>query len=219
MLAWRFWRQRRDAAAAAPDRTYPESDGVRAFRRRVADSRGPLIMRSAKAVFHLLGLALLVPATLQAQQHVSPYAGHQDREIKALSAEDVEALLNGEGMGMALPAELSGYPGPRHVLELAAQLELSTEQTEATQRIYDSMKQQAVELGKRIVELERQLDQAFAGRTIDHDQLGQLTGEIARLNGQLRAVHLGAHLELAGILSDSQRDAYAKLRGYDHPHQ
>lgn len=175
-------------------------------------------MRSVMTALRLLGLALLVPATLQAQHHVSPYAGHQDREIKALSAEDVEALLSGEGMGMALPAELSGYPGPRHVLELAAQLELSTEQAAATQRIYDSMKQQAVELGERIVESERRLDRAFAGRTIDRDQLDQLTGEIARLNGQLRAVHLGAHLELANVLSTSQRGTYARLRGYSEQH-
>ncbi len=119
---------------------------------------------------------------------------------------------------MALPAELSGYPGPRHVLELAAQLELSTEQAAATQRIYDAMKQQAVELGERIVELERRLDRAFAGRTIDRDQLDQLTGEIARLNGRLRAVHLGAHLELAGVLSDAQRESYARLRGYAAEH-
>ncbi len=104
------------------------------------------------------------------------------------------------------------------MLELAAQLELTDDQAAATQRIYDTMKQQAVELGKRIVELERRLDRAFAGRTIDRDQLDQLTGEIARLNGRLRAVHLGAHLELAGILSDSQRDRYAELRGYTGPH-
>ncbi len=175
-------------------------------------------MRTAVNAFQLVALGLLLPAALQAQHDVSPYAGHQNREIKALSAEEVAALLNGEGMGMALPAELSGYPGPRHVLELAAQLELSAEQTAATQRIFDTMKQRAVELGKQIVELERRLDRAFADRTIDRARLDQLTGEIARAQGRLRAVHLGAHLELAEVLSDAQRESYARLRGYTAAH-
>jgi len=40
----------------------------------------------------------------------TPYAGQQARSIKALSADDVAALLKGEGMGMAKAAELNGYP-------------------------------------------------------------------------------------------------------------
>ncbi len=175
-------------------------------------------MRSTVNVIQLVALGLLLPGTLQAQHDASPYAGHQNREIKALSAEEVAALLNGEGMGMALPAELHGYPGPRHVLELAAQLELSAEQTAATQRIFDTMKQQAVELGKQIVELEHRLDRAFADATVNRAQLDQLTGEIARAQGRLRAVHLGAHLELASVLSDAQRESYARLRGYAADH-
>ena len=50
---------------------------------------------------------------------LSPYAGQQTRAIKALSPEDLAGLLNGEGRGMAKAAELNGYPGPVHVLELA----------------------------------------------------------------------------------------------------
>lgn len=166
----------------------------------------------------LLAVGLLWPAILNAQHERSQYVGHQNREIKALAPEDVAALLSGDGMGLALPAELNGFPGPRHVLELAAQLELSAEQKAATQRIHDSMKQQAVELGTQIVELERRLDRAFADRTIDDKQLQTLTGEIARAQGRLRAVHLGAHLELAAILSVAQRDSYTRLRGYSEQH-
>ena len=49
----------------------------------------------------------------------APYAGQQARAIKSLSDEDIAALLKGEGMGMAAAAELNGYPGPAHVLQLA----------------------------------------------------------------------------------------------------
>jgi hypothetical protein len=40
------------------------------------------------------------------------YAGQQARTTKALSDEDIAALSNGEGKGMAKAAELNGYPGP-----------------------------------------------------------------------------------------------------------
>jgi hypothetical protein len=62
----------------------------------------------------------------------APYAGQQGRSIKALSDDDIVALRKGEGMGMAKAAELNGYPGPAHVLQLASQLGL----TEAQRRDY-----------------------------------------------------------------------------------
>lgn len=37
------------------------------------------------------------------------YAGQEQREIKSLSAEDVQSLLTGKGMGLAKAAELNGY--------------------------------------------------------------------------------------------------------------
>ncbi len=162
----------------------------------------------------MLSLVLLSPSIARAQHAHSPYAGHQTREIKALSAEEVEGYLNGEGMGMALPAELNGYPGPRHALQLAEELELSEEQAAAIGRIYDSMHSQAVELGAQVVQLERRLDQQFAKRSITPLTLDSLTAEIAQLQGRLRAVHLRAHLELTGVLSEAQREEYNQLRGY-----
>jgi hypothetical protein len=167
-----------------------------------------------KAVSLLFSLALLCPAIASAQHTHSPYAGHQARAIKALSAEEVEGYLNGEGLGMALPAELNGYPGPRHVLQLAENLELSEGQGAAVHRIFDSMKSRAVELGARIVELERRLDEEFAARSITPAALDSLTEEIAQLQGRLRAVHLRAHLELAGVLTEAQLEEYDRLRGY-----
>jgi hypothetical protein len=58
----------------------------------------------------------------------SPYAGMQTRTIKALSEQQIADLKAGRGMGLVLPAELNGYPGPAHVLELSDQLGLSAEQ-------------------------------------------------------------------------------------------
>jgi len=46
----------------------------------------------------------------------TPYAGMQMRSIKALSDQQIADLAAGRGMGLALAAELNGYPGPSHVL-------------------------------------------------------------------------------------------------------
>jgi hypothetical protein len=61
----------------------------------------------------------LLAGALLADSRANPYADQQTRSIKSLSEEDIAALLNGEGMGMAKAAELNGYPGPKHVLTLA----------------------------------------------------------------------------------------------------
>ncbi len=167
-----------------------------------------------KTALVCLGIALVCPAGLLAQHTHSPYAGDRTREIKALSAQELEAYLKGEGMGMALPAELNSYPGPRHVLELAEELGLSVEQEEATRRIYASMESQAIELGAQIVDLERRLDHQFAMRTITPAALDSLTSEIAELRGRLRAVHLRAHIQVAEVVSEAQREKYDWRRGY-----
>ncbi|MFW6084324.1 MAG: Spy/CpxP family protein refolding chaperone, partial [Gemmatimonadota bacterium] len=145
----------------------------------------------------------------------SPYAAYGDREIMALSPEEIDGLRAGEGMGMAVPAELHGYPGPRHVLELASELELTRSQVEATKTVFDSMATRARALGREIVELERDLDAAFEEGTVTHEELDRLVGEIARRRAELRTVHLGAHLELRPVLTEEQRDAYDRIRGYD----
>ena len=49
----------------------------------------------------------------------NPYRDHTERPIKALSSEQVDCLLAGRGMSFALAAELNGYPGPLHALEVA----------------------------------------------------------------------------------------------------
>ncbi|HKK94495.1 MAG TPA: periplasmic heavy metal sensor [Longimicrobiales bacterium] len=170
----------------------------------------------AVALLCALGLPA-APLSAQAHQHgahTSPYSDLLDREIKALSAEDVEGLTAGMGMQMALAAELNGYPGPRHVLDMADMLELGDEQRSDVQEIFDRMQTEARRLGAEIVEAERALDTAFADETIDPATLASLVGEIARARGDLRAVHLLAHLAVRPILTEEQRAHYDRARGY-----
>src|ERR1700704_6854479 len=101
----------------------------------------------------------------------TPYAGMQTRSIKALSDQQIADLGAGRGMGLALAAELNGYPGPSHVLELADRLELSADQRARVQTLFDSMKSEALAVGARLLEQEAELDQQFAGRTVTPDSL------------------------------------------------
>jgi hypothetical protein len=91
----------------------------------------------------IIGTMLLASSAALAQ---TPYAGMQSRPIKALSEQQVVDPGAGRGMGLALAAELNGYPGPSHVLELADKLELTADQRASVQSLFNSMKAEALSL-------------------------------------------------------------------------
>jgi Spy/CpxP family protein refolding chaperone len=157
---------------------------------------------------------LVIPSHSSAQEQLFPYAGQQGREIKSLSENEVQGYLAGQGMALAKAAELNHYPGPLHVLELAKQLQLSDAQKMKTEQIRQVMLKQATSLGKSIVEKEKELDALFTGGKIDEAALSATVGEIAQLQGDLRTVHLRAHLEQKEILTPEQVKKYDELRGY-----
>jgi hypothetical protein len=154
---------------------------------------------------------ILAVASAHAQ---TPYAGMQTRTIKALSEQQVGDLRAARGMGLALAAELNGYPGPAHVLELADKLELSAAQRSEVQRLFDSMKAEAMPLGIRLIEQEADLDRQFAGRTVTPESLKAATAAVASTQGILRETHLKYHLSTAALLNPAQMVKYAELRGY-----
>ena len=117
-------------------------------------------------------------------------------------------------MGLALPGEMNGYPGPVHVLELADQLQLSAEQRHRVQQLFEAMKTEAITVGEKLIQQESALDREFAEQKISPDVLTQLTAQIGETQGQLRAVHLKYHLTTAELLTAHQRNRYAELRGY-----
>ena len=166
---------------------------------------------AATALLCLLGAA---PVALAADPAPSPYAGEQQRSIKALSDKEVQDLLAGRGMGLAKSAELNRYPGPAHVLELSDRLDLSAEQKARTKAVFDAMEAQARVLGKALVEREAELDRLFASRQVTRAALESSLAEISKLQGELRRVHLEAHLAQTDILTQGQVASYVELRGY-----
>lgn len=159
----------------------------------------------------LLAIVLLLPGVSQAQ---TPYAGMQTREVKALSDQQIADLRAGRGMGLALAAELNGYPGPSHVLELADPLKLTPDQRSKVRDMFTAMKSETTPIGQKLIDEEIALDRQFAGKTISPDSLRSATAAIAKTQGELREAHLKYHLQTYAMLDETQLAKYAELRGY-----
>jgi len=157
-------------------------------------------------------LTVLISMSVSASD--KPYSGQQYRNIKALSEQKVEGYIQGKGMGMAKAAELNHFPGPRHVLDLAEELELSARQIKQSELIFDNMKENASSLGRQLVDKERELDHQFSKGTINDKLLSQLLGDIGQLESRIRYVHLTAHIQQKALLNNIQIASYDRIRGY-----
>lgn len=151
------------------------------------------------------------------------YAHLLDSPVRGLTPGEIQELKTGAGMRLALPAELNGYPGPKHVLDLANDLGLNASQRQAVQSLYDRTNQQARAAGEKVLESYRALDGWFRNGTGSADDLEQLVKTLGEREAQLRLVHLRAHVECRDLLTDHQVELYKDLRGYggqhtDHAH-
>jgi len=159
-------------------------------------------------------IAIALLANVASAAPLNPYAGQQAREIKALSAEDVQGYLSGKGMGLAKAAELNGYPGPSHVLSLSSELALTPQQEQQTKELFKQMEARSSAIGKQIVEEERTLNELFATKSVTPKLLASTVERIGQLQGQFRDAHLEAHITEAAILTPEQLTKYQELRGY-----
>jgi Spy/CpxP family protein refolding chaperone len=168
--------------------------------------------------FSKIALPLIVAAVIvllhssaMAQQ---PYAGLQNRPIKTLSDQQIADLNAGRGMGLALAAELNGYPGPIHAIELAEQLHLSPDQVSKLKSLFEAMKAETIPLGAMLISQERDLNDDFANRRITLASLEVATKRIGATQAALRAAHLEYHLSTVAVLTAEQVAQYNELRGY-----
>ncbi|MBX2836297.1 MAG: periplasmic heavy metal sensor [Gammaproteobacteria bacterium] len=164
----------------------------------------------------VISLAFISASVLAATDHKSKYSGEESRKIKSLSSDDVDELLNGGGWGFAKAAELNGLPGPKHLLEMEDEINLSQEQKAKIEELFREMKGQAIDLGQKLVDLESELNSGFASNSIGEDDLAKLLNRIGEVRAKLRFVHLQAHLQTPEILSTEQRQLYIELRGYSN---
>lgn len=165
----------------------------------------------------VLGLLIALSPTLvlaETHGHRSGYAGQQMRAIKSLSASDMDDLENGRGWGLAKAAELNGVPGPVHLLEMKDEIALTEQQIKEIEAVFNEMKQDATELGLKLIQHERELNDHFANRTITEELLIELLDRIESTRKKLRYVHLSAHLKTPAIVTEEQIRLYNRLRGY-----
>jgi hypothetical protein len=160
-------------------------------------------------------IAIVILSTVSASAAgESSYAGLQQRNVKALSEQQIADLKAGRGMTFALAAELNGYPGPTHVLEHAQAMNLTDEQRALTRSLLSAMREEVIPLGNRLIEQEAVLDQLFATKAITATSLDAATQTIALTQASLRRTHLKYHLSMMDVLSPAQISRYLELRGY-----
>jgi len=162
-----------------------------------------------------LGLLLAAGLAPQATAASAPQenrGGHQGDRHGGMQQRQFRALRQGRGTGMARAAEINGYPGPMHVLQLTEELALSDEQVARTREIRDGVRDRAPEIGRQIIAAEQRLASMFAEDRASAAAMDALLEEIAGLRARLRGLHLNAHLEQARVLSDEQIEQYMKLR-------
>lgn len=145
--------------------------------------------------------------------HMASDAPSQSPEARhhAFLEEERQAIERGEGFGMAFPAELNGYPGPRHILDLQNELKLTPDQAAAVQKLFAEMKEQALARGKEVLQAEGELERMFRANRPEAELREQVL-RVASLRGELRWVHLRAHLAAAQLLTKEQIAAYSQLR-------
>ncbi len=162
------------------------------------------------------------PASAQHHHHqahqASPYAHTQSNDVPTLTPDEVRELRNGEGMGLARPAELNRFPGPKHLLELASELDLDPAQIRRIEAIHEKMRAQAITKGDDVLMAERRLANLFASVAVGEQpsvaDVKRIAQHLGIMRGQLQAIHLLAHMESARELTAEQIEEYDRLRGY-----
>lgn len=136
--------------------------------------------------------------------------------LSGVSEQEKEMLLKGSGLGAGMIAMMNGYPGPKHVLEMGDELELTAAQRESIGTIYGKVKAESVKLGTELVEKDEALAALFTTGSVSTKDVEKQSREIGELQGRLRAAHLNAHVQTHAELTPAQ---LAKLPTMQEMHQ
>ena len=136
--------------------------------------------------------------------------------LSGVSEQEKEMLLKGGGLGAGMIAMTNGYPGPKHVLEMGDELELTAAQRESIGTIYGKVKAESVKLGTELVEKDEALAALFTSGSVSTKDVEKRSREIGELQGRLRAAHLNAHVQTHAELTPAQ---LAKLPTMQEMHQ
>ena len=79
--------------------------------------------------------------------------------------------------------------------------------------------QNARDIGTKIVNAERSLDELFQKQNADQQTLEQAVRQAASLQGEYRLSHVETHRRLRAMPTSDQIAAYDRLRGYEENHK
>src|SRR5688572_563224 len=109
----------------------------------------------------ILAVALTGAALLLTQQTYSN-TRHYEQCRYLYTDNEIQDLLDGEGITVSHDGELNQYPGPREVLAAGDELGLNADQRTRIQAIYDQMRRDTVTVGRAIQDQERELEQLIS---------------------------------------------------------
>jgi len=73
----------------------------------------------------------------------------------------------------------------------------------------------AIRLGTELIQLEKQLNNAFSNKSINEITLDKYISDIMNVREKLRLVHLSTRLQVPSILRQEEVILYTSLRAYD----
>lgn len=168
-----------------------------------------------------LAVAVLDASAGTAQQgqhgsHAGGPAGDAPHRAVQRSMEEMDGVLaSGRGAGLAFAADQQGYPGPLHVLELKDRLRLTAGQEMRVRALLEAMFTESRPAAQRLHDAERRLRELFAGGRADDGAVTAAVADAERRRGELRLVHLRAHLSTRDVLTEEQRLLYHQARWGD----
>jgi len=173
----------------------------------------------AALLFSVVVVGASLPATATDPDEAARAAAHaaeaarEGTGIPALSEAQAASYLDGKAMWQASVAELNRYPSPRRVLEFAEALELSEEQRQATAKLHEETRREAIRLGKELVALEQRLNRIFVWNQATADNIVETVLGIGTLQSRLRLTHLVASVRQKSLLTEEQLQRYEELQG------
>ena len=115
-------------------------------------------------------------------------------------------------MGPVREAKLNHFPGPKHLLELASEVELHNAQAISIEEILLKMKSKSVAEGSGIVEPDCHLADRFASGQPSVAEARRIARYLGVMRDTLEGIHLLAHIESARELTGDLNEGYDRLR-------
>ncbi len=154
-------------------------------------------------------------ATAQAASVAGSATTLDSASLRGVSADEIRGYTEGRALRFGRAAEKNHNPSPYYILKYKSELALFDEQLTPARAILERERAQASRLGKELLADEAKLETLLATPGSREDQVADLTREIARLEGEIRLVHLEADVAAKKLLNSSQQVQYDAVRSYD----